>query len=105
MIVNYKTCLELTSETFGRDMIAFSDCYSIGEEDSMILGYYLDGQLYGIATLDKKKTFGMDIRPWFDVDGDIVRISRNVGPSETFKLVDDKIMFAFDRKEKMTDLD
>lgn len=105
MIVNYKTCLELTSETIGRDILAFSDCYSIGEEDSMILGYYLHGQLYGIATLDKKKTFGMDIRPWFDVDGDIVRISRNVGPSETFKLVDDKIMFAFDRKEKMTDLD
>ena len=86
-------------------VISFSDVYKIDRGNHMYIAYYIEDQLVGLAALDKSRCDGLDIREWFDVDGDIVRVSRELSRHESIKLVDDDIVYAIDRKEKMTDLD
>lgn len=70
----------------------------------MFIEYFVDGELFGVASLDKVKAWGVDVRDRFEVDGLDVRVT-DASPLESFKLTDGDIDFIFDQKEKMIDLD
>lgn len=105
MILHYQTYCENETE-HGRSYM-FYDHYKpfYRKGADMLLGYYVDDELYGVASLDKEKYAGLDIRDRFTLEGFIVSINRTVGEHESYKLIDDDIVFTIDRQEKMEELE
>ena len=71
----------------------------------MVLVYIVNGQMVSVCELDKSRYMGVDIRKWFNVDGDKVVINKKISHDiEKFELRDLRLTYERNSKTQLEEL-